>query len=46
MNMKMVPPKRQKSVLVKPIIKRFRPAKDEIEASEYINHICHNTAGD
>ena len=34
------------SELVKPIIPLERPEKDELEASEYIDHTCHNTPGD
>ena len=34
------------SKLVKPIISLARPEKDELEALEYIDHACHNTARD
>ena len=34
------------SKLVKPIIPLARPEKDELDASEYIDHTCHNTPGD
>ena len=32
--------------MVKPIIPLARPEKDELDASEYIDHTCHNTPGD
>ena len=32
--------------LFKPIIPLARPEKDELDASEYIDHTCHNTPGD
>ena len=34
------------SELVKPIIPLATPEKEELDASEYINHTCHNTPGD
>ena len=34
------------SELVKPIIPLARPENHEPDASEYINHTCHNTPGD
>ena len=34
------------SELVKPIIPLARPEKDELDASEFIDHTCHNTPGD
>ena len=34
------------SELVKPIIPLARPEKDELDASEYIDHTYHNTPGD
>ena len=34
------------SKLVKPIIPLTRPELDELEALEYIDHMCHNTPGD
>ena len=41
-------PKRTKSLtskLVKPIIPLTRPDEDELQASEYIDHTCHNIPG-
>ena len=32
--------------LFKPIILLARPEKDELNALEYIDHMCHNTPGD
>ena len=34
------------SELVKPIISLARPEKDELDASVYIDHTCHNTPSD
>ena len=34
------------SKLVKPIIPLARSEKDELDASKYINHMCHNTPKD
>ena len=42
-------PKKNKtypSKLVKPIVPLARPEKDELEASEYIDQMCHNTPRD
>ena len=32
--------------LVKPIVSLARPEKDELDALEYVDHMCHNTPGD
>ena len=34
------------SILVEPIIPLVRPENDELDASEYIDHTCHNTPRD
>ena len=34
------------SKFVKLIIPLARPQKDELDASKYIDHMCHNTPGD
>ena len=34
------------SELIKPTIPLHRPGKDELDASEYVNHTCHNNPGD
>ena len=34
------------SKLVKPIILLARPETDELDALEYIDHMCHNTSRD
>ena len=42
-------PKKVKSLpskLVKPIIPLPRPEKAELDPSEYIDYMCHNTPGD
>ena len=39
-------PSTHPSELVKPIIPLARPEKDELDASKYIDHTCHNTPGD
>ena len=33
------------SELVKPIIPLVRPEKDDLDALEYIDHMCYNTPG-
>ena len=37
--------KTYQSKLVKPIIPLIRQEKDELDASEYMDHRCHNTPG-
>ena len=39
-------PSTHPSKLVKPIIPLARPENNELDASEYIDHTCHNTPGD